>query len=124
MRALSQNKAMSTVQTLLSPRPIAIPSTELAHGNIEAWMNIIQSYRLRHPDHAVRILYRGQEISDLKELFKLSAEPDHGAFELEVGVPDGNRRDVPKLYRLLVEGAGPGYQPFITKELFKVLNLF
>jgi hypothetical protein len=106
-----------------APRTIVISNDELVHGNIEAWMNIIASYRERHPDHAVVIFYEGEPVNNLQTLFRKGV-PNKEAFQLVVETPDGFLKDVPKLFRLLVEGAGPNYRRYIEKELHKVLDLF
>ena len=106
-----------------APRTIVISNEELVHGNIEAWMNIIASYKERHPEHAVVIHYEGEPVNNLQTLFR-KEQPNKEAFQLVVEAPDGFLKDVPKLFRLLVEGAGPNYRRFIEKELHKVLELF
>jgi hypothetical protein len=106
------------------PRAIVVTNKALAYGNIEAWINIIESYRRRHPEHRVSILYEGEPVNNLVSLFKMQRGSSDDAFKLVVAAPDKNLKDVPKLYRLLVEGAGPDYERFIQKEAFKVLTLF
>ncbi|HEX7743559.1 MAG TPA: hypothetical protein VF442_14175 [Sphingobium sp.] len=108
----------------LTSRPIVVSADPMRFGNFEAWINIIQSYRLRHPEHVVRIRYRGDPVNNLVELFKIARNPDTSAFEVEVDVTDGNYKDLVKLYRLLAEGASEGYHRYITKEMFQVLRLF
>ncbi|MBI3991717.1 MAG: hypothetical protein HY342_00475, partial [Candidatus Lambdaproteobacteria bacterium] len=98
------------------PRAIVVTNEEFVYGNIEAWINIIESYRRRHPEHRVSILYEGEPVNNLVSLFKLQRTPGDDSFKLVVTAPDKNLKDVPKLYRLLVEGAGPNYQRFIQKE--------
>jgi len=111
-----------TTQT--TPRDIVITNAVFTHGNLEAWMNIIQSYQRLHPEHQVVILYEGEEVNNLMSFFKLEKSPNRQGFQLVVNAPDGHRKDVPKLYRLLVDGAGPNYERYLGKEVFKVLNLF
>lgn len=106
-----------------APRTIVVTNDELVHGNIEAWMNIIASYAERHPEHVVLIYYEGEPVNNLQTLFRKES-PNKEAFQLVVETPDGFLKDVPKLFRLLVEGAGPNYGRFIQKELHKVLDLF
>jgi len=106
------------------PKAILVSGGALKFGNVEAWLNVISSYRMRHPAHAVRILYHGEAVMNLVDLFKKLDHPDVQGFELEVFTPDNERKDVPKLYRLLVEASTPDYQKFIAKDLYKVLPLF
>jgi len=105
-------------------RPIAVSADPMRFGNFEAWINIIQSYRQRHPDHGVRIRYHNEPVNNLVELFKIARHPDTGGFAIEVDVTDGNYKDLAKLYRHLAEGASDDYGRYITKEMFQVLRLF
>ncbi len=108
----------------LTSKPIVVSVQPLRFGNFEAWINIIQSYRQRHPNHLVRLRYRGEPVNNLVELYKIARHSDSGAFVVDVDVTDGNYQDLAKLYRLLAEGAGPEYERYLTKELFQVLRLF
>ena len=114
----------SELPAVTKPRAIVVSNDVFVYGNIEAWINIIESYRQKHPEHRVSILYKGEPVNNLVTLFKMQRAPDDDAFELVVTAPDKSLKDVPKLYRLLVEGAGPNYERFIQKEAFKVLTLF
>lgn len=107
-----------------APRDIVITNSELVYGNIEAWMNIIESYQESHPHHHVEILYEGEPVHNMRTLFKFDTPPNRNAFQLVVKAPDANWKDVPKLYRFLVEGASPNYHRFIQKEMYQVLRLF
>ena len=113
----------SPIPKVTAPRNIVVTNEEFVYGNIEAWMNIIESYRNAHPDHVVVIIYEGEPVNDLKMLFR-KGQPNKEGFQLTVETPDGFLKDVPKLFRLLVEGAGTHYERFIQKELYKVLELF
>jgi len=106
------------------PREIVITNRALEHGNIEAWTSIIASYRQRHPDHDVLILYEGEPVNNMLSLYKRDTKLNLNGFQLAVSAPDANWKDVPKLYRYLVEGASPAYGKFIEKEMFRVLDLF
>jgi hypothetical protein len=105
-------------------RRIAIDNPEFGFGNIESWANIIRSYRERHPEHQVILLYEGEPVHGTTYLFKLGKAVKRDAFELIVSAPDQNFKDLPKLFRLLADGAGPDYQRFLVRELHKVLHLF
>ena len=106
------------------PREIVITNRGLEYGNIEAWASIIASYRQRHPEHDVLILYEGEPVVSMISLYKRGAKLNLGGFQLAVSAPDANWKDVPKLYRYLVEGASPAFGKFIEKEVFRVLDLF
>ena len=54
----------------------------------------------------------------------MEAQPNRHGFQMVVTAPDKNLKDVPKLYRFLVEGAGPNFARFIEKEMYQVLKLF
>lgn len=107
-----------------APRDIVITNDSLDYGNIEAWTNVIASYTQKHPDHNVLIFYEGEQVMSMVSLFKKDIELNRHAFQMAVSATDGNWRDVPKLYRYLVEGASANFQQFIEKELHQVLKLF
>ena len=111
-----------TSQTV--PREIVITNQALEFGNIEAWTSVIASYNQKHPDHEVVIIYEGQRVNSMIALYKKIEKLNRNGFEMVVAAPDENWSDVPKLYRYLVEGAGPNYRKFIEKELHTVLKLF
>ncbi len=107
-----------------APRDIVISNPDFEYGNVEAWMNIIKSYEQIHPEHEVIILYEGEVVSNMISLFKMETRPNRSSFQMTVNAPDGNWKDMAKLYRLLVEGASPNFQKFIGKEVYRVLKLF
>ena len=107
-----------------SPRDIVITNSTLEYGNIEAWINIIESYTTANPDHEVVILYESEPVKSLFTLFKMESSINRAGFQVKVRASDGNLKEVPKLYRLLVEGGGPAYKQFIKKEVYQVLHLF
>jgi len=110
------------VQT--SPRDLIVTSNPLEYGNIEAWMNIIESYHKAHNDHQVELLYEAEPVKALFSMFKMEENINRAGFQVQVFAGDGNLKDVPKLYRFLVEGGGPNYKQFLKKEVYQVLNLF
>ena len=109
---------------MTAPRDIVITNRSLEYGNIESWINIIESYSRSHPEHEVIIFYEGEEVSNMISLFKLHDQPNLNGFQLVVRAPDGNWKDVAKLYRFMVEGASARFHRFIGKEMYQVLNLF
>jgi hypothetical protein len=106
------------------PREIVVTNRALEYGNIEAWSNIISSYRQLHPDHEVTILYEGEPVNSILSLYKLGDSVNLMGFQLVVSAPDASWKDVPKLYRHLVEGASVHFQKYIEKDLHRVLKLF
>jgi hypothetical protein len=121
-RPMTENAEKPTYRTV--PREIVITNRTLEYGNIEAWTSIIASYRQRHPDHEVLILYEGEPVNSMLSLYKRHDKLNLNGFQLAVSAPDADWKDVPKLYRYLVEGASPAYRKFIEKEMFRVLDLF
>jgi len=106
------------------PRNLVVTNELLEFGNIEAWLNIIRSYKSLHPTHRVILYYKGEVVNNLINLFKLGRPVAAEGFQLEVAAPDEDFTHEPKLFRLLVEGAGPDYERFIIHELHTVLKLF
>ena len=107
-----------------APREIIVTNRSLENGNVEAWINIIQSYIALHPDHEVVIYYEGTVVNNMISLFKMEQAPDTKGFQMVVKARDGNWKDVAKLYRFMVEGASPRYARFIDKDMYQVLKLF
>lgn len=114
----------SELPSITKPRLIAIKGATLIYGNIEAWINIIESYRQIHPQHQVSILHYGEPVNNLTSLYKRQKRDGSDEFHMVVTAPDKELKDVPKLFRLLVDGAGPDFRRFIHREAFKVLELF
>lgn len=106
------------------PRTITVTSNHFAFANIEAWLNIIRSYQAKHPTHNVHLAYEGREIQNLMALFQMDRPVNREGFECYVTAMDEDMKDVPKLYRLLIEGAGRNFAQFINRELYTVLKLF
>ncbi len=113
-----------TAQFQTAPRDIVITNPTIEYGNFEAWKNIIESYMENHPGHEVIILYEGEPVNNMISLFKMDDEPNRAGFQMVVKGPDKNFKDVPKLYRFLVEGASSKYNRYIQKEMYQVLKLF
>ena len=111
-------------KTTSEPRTIVISDDHFGFANMEAWLNIIRSYQAKHPGHKVHLSYAGEEIQNLKYMFKIERPVSPVGFQCYISTGDGNLKDVPKLVRLLVEGAGPNHGTFLTRELNRVLDLF
>ena len=106
------------------PRQIPIRNDHFSFANVEAWLNIIRSYKTHHPDHHVHITYHGESLHNQMALFKLERPVDPEGFELVVSANDENLEDVPKLFRLLVEGGGGHPENYIKRDVNQVLDLF
>lgn len=107
-----------------APRDIIVTNRALENGNVEAWINIIQSYNAAHPDHEVVIYYEGTAVNNMISLFKMQKAPNPNGFQMVVKARDGNLKDVAKLYRFLVEGGSARFERFIQKDMYQVLKLF
>jgi len=118
------------METLDAPAPpvqmrrIPIDNPNFGFGNMEAWANILRSYRAAFPDHQVTLVYESKPVQNLTYLFKLGNSINPDGFELAVATTQEARKPVAKLVRLMVEGAGPGYARFLGKELHQILDLF
>lgn len=106
------------------PKVIPIQKDHFSFANIEAWLNIIRSYQQKHPEHKVHIVYEGEEIQSRMSLFRVEKPVNPEGFEFYVVAEDKNFKDLPKLFRLLVEGAGPEFNKFVPPELHRTLELF
>lgn len=107
-----------------APRKIEIRNDHFGFVNIEAWLNIIRSYKALHPRHEVTILYEGETLQNKISLFKLERPVNMDGFFLVVSADDQDLVHVPKLHRLLVEGGSPKCDKFIQRELHQILDLF
>lgn len=105
-------------------RRIVIDNVAFGSGNMEAWGNVIRSYEAAHPGHRVLLVYQGKLVQGLSFLFKLGKSVDRDGFEVAVSAQDGEFRHVGKLFRLLVEAAGPDCDRFINHEVNRTLKLF
>ncbi|MEE8433399.1 MAG: hypothetical protein V3S64_01295 [bacterium] len=106
------------------PRMIVISNDHFGFAKMEAWVNIIRSYQAKHPGHHVHLSYEGEEIRNLKYMFKIKRPVNPTGFQCYISTEDRDLKDFSKLVRLLVEGAGPNHGSFLTRELNRVLDLF
>jgi len=101
-----------------------IPVTnELFHyGNVEAWNNIIESYKSAYPGTEVLLFHRGRRVYRIYSLFGWGKIKFGDA--IFFAVAGKNFKDVAKLKKYLSEAAGPRFQPYIKKNINFLLKLF
>ena len=98
-------------------------TNELFHnGNVEAWKNIIESYRKKYPACRVEIYFEGERINNIQALFKWGkVKLGNVIFFSVIGHQVEN---VAKLKHYLHQGASPGFECFLKKLPETSLNLF
>ncbi len=107
----------------MTPKYNVQVSNELFHnGNVEAWKNIVDSYRTKIPGLDVHIFHDGQKVNNINALFKWG-KVKHGDVILFC-VSGEDIKGVSKLQRYLYEGASLRYENYLKKDVNKVLNLF
>jgi hypothetical protein len=98
-------------------------TNELFHnGNVEAWKNIVESYKAKFAGLDVHIFHDGQRVNNINALFKWG-KVKHGDAILFC-VSGEEIKGVAKLQRYLFEGASLRYANFLKKDVNKILNLF
>jgi hypothetical protein len=98
-------------------------TNELFHnGNVEAWKNIVESYKAKYAGLDVHIFHDGQKVNNINALFKWG-KVKHGDAIL-FSVSGDEIKGVAKLQRYLFEGASLRYTNFLKKDVNKILNLF
>ncbi|MCH7477770.1 MAG: hypothetical protein IIA14_06680 [SAR324 cluster bacterium] len=107
----------------VTPKYSVQVTNELFHnGNVEAWKNIVESYKGKFPQLEVHVFHDGQKVNDLNALFKWG-KVKHGDVIL-FSVAGEEIKGVAKLQRYLFEGASLRFTNFLKKDINKVLNLF
>lgn len=98
-------------------------SNELFHnGNVEAWKNIIQSYKAKYRTARVLVFYEGEEVSNINALFRWG-KVRYGSV-IKFAVLDEEPKELSKLYKYLKAGAGPYFETFLLDAPYLILNLF
>ena len=107
----------------MTPKYSVQVSNELFHnGNVEAWKNIVESYKTKYPGLDVHIFHDGQKVNNINALFKWG-KVKHG--DVIVFCVSGEEfKGVAKLQRYLYEGASIRFEHYLKKDVNKVLNLF
>jgi hypothetical protein len=107
----------------MTPKYSVQVSNELFHnGNVEAWKNIVESYKTKFPGLDVHIFHDGQKVNNINALFKWG-KVKHGDVILFC-VSGEEIKGVAKLQRYLYEGASIRFENYLKKDVNKVLNLF
>lgn len=107
----------------MTPKYSVQVSNELFHnGNVEAWKNIVESYKTKYPGLEVHIFHDGQKVNNINALFKWG-KVKHGDV-IVFCVSGEDIKGVAKLQRYLYEGASIRFENFLKKDVNKVLNLF
>ena len=107
----------------VTPKYSVQVTNELFHnGNVEAWKNIVESYKGKYPALEVHIFHDGQKVNNINALFKWG-KVKHGDAILFC-VSGEEIKGVAKLQRYLFEGASQRYANFLKKDVNKILNLF
>ena len=107
----------------MTPKYSVQVTNELFHnGNVEAWKNIVESYRSKYPALEVHIFHDGEKVNDINSLFKWG-KVKHGDVLL-FSVAGETIQGVAKLQRYLFEGASIRFANFLKKDVNKVLHLF
>jgi len=107
----------------VTPKYSVVVSNELFHnGNVEAWKNIVESYKTKYPGLDVHIFHDGQRVNNINALFKWG-KVKHGD-AIVFCVSGEEIKGVAKLQRYLFEGASIRYSNYLKKDVNKVLNLF
>jgi hypothetical protein len=115
--------ASSGGKVRMTPKYSVQVSNELFHnGNVEAWKNIVESYKTKYPGLEVHIFHDGQKVNNINALFKWG-KVKHGDV-IVFCVSGEDIKGVAKLQRYLYEGASIRFENFLKKDVNKVLNLF
>ncbi|MDH4121732.1 MAG: hypothetical protein OEV94_08530 [Deltaproteobacteria bacterium] len=105
-------------------RRLNLPPGEIRHGNVEAWMNILRSYHHAHPAHGIVFYFRDEPVNSPAQLFRQTPILATQEFRVEVEAADEDWSDLPKLTRLLAEGAGENFEMYLSRELYQIKDLF
>ena len=110
-------------KVIMTPKYSVQVTNELFHnGNVEAWKNIVESYKTKFPGLDVHIFHDGEKVNNINALFKWG-KVKHGDVLL-ISISGEEIKGVAKLQRYLYEGASIRYETFIKVDVNKVLNLF
>ena len=107
----------------MTPKYSVQVTNELFHnGNVEAWKNIVESFKAKYAALEVHIFHDGEKVNDINSLFKWGKVKNGDVLLFSVSGED--IKGVAKLQRYLFEGASIRFQNFLKKDVNKVLHLF
>jgi len=107
----------------VTPRYSIQVTNELFHnGNVEAWKNIVESYKEKFPGLEVHIFHDGQKVNNINALFKWGKVKNGDVILFSVAGEE--IKGVAKLQRYLYEGASLRFENYLKKDVNKILNLF
>ena len=122
-KAPPKGKAADSGRKRMTPKYAVQVTNELFHnGNVEAWKNIVESYKAKFTELEVHVYHDGEKVNDLNSLFK-GGKVKNGDVLL-FSVSGEEIKGVAKLQRYLFEGASLRYETFLKKDVNKVLTLF
>jgi len=123
MKNPEEGAVSGAAKVTMTPKHAVQVTNELFHnGNVEAWINIVESYKSKFPGLDVHVFHDGQKVANIQALFKWG-KVKHGDVVL-FSVSGEGIQAVSKLKRYLFEGASQRYETYIKKDVNKVLNLF
>jgi hypothetical protein len=107
----------------VTPKYSVQVTNELFHnGNVEAWKNIVESYKAKHEGLEVHIFHDGQKVNNINALFKWGKVKNGDVILFSVAGEE--IKGVAKLQRYLFEGASLRFENYLKKDVNKILNLF
>jgi hypothetical protein len=107
----------------VTPKYSVQVTNELFHnGNVEAWKNIVESYKAKHAGLEVHIFHDGQKVNNINALFKWGKVKNGDVILFSVAGEE--IKGVAKLQRYLFEGASLRFEKYLKKDVNKILNLF
>ena len=107
----------------VTPRYSIQVTNELFHnGNVEAWKNIVESYKAAYSGLDVHIFHDGAKVNNINALFKWGKVKNGDVILFSVAGEE--IKGVAKLQRYLYEGASLRFENYLKKDVNKILNLF
>lgn len=107
----------------VTPKYSVQVTNELFHnGNVEAWKNIVESYKAKYAGLEVHIFHDGQKVNNINALFKWGKVKNGDVILFCVAGEE--IKGVAKLQRYLFEGASLRFEKYLKKDVNKIFNLF
>lgn len=122
-KAAGKEEAPSGGKKRVTPRYSVQVTNELFHnGNVEAWKNIVESYKAKFTALEVHIFHDGQKVNNINALFKWGKVKNGDVILFSVAGEE--IKGVAKLQRYLFEGASQRFESYLKKDVNKILKLF